>query len=84
MGMLQHPNVVNLEEVLQTEEHVFLVMENCGGGCLFDALPEDRVLSETEARHFFYPIIQAIRYCHAQVNHLSSISLCLEVFICPF
>ena len=41
MGMLQHPHVVNLEEVLQTDEHVFLVMDLCGGGCLFDALPED-------------------------------------------
>lgn len=39
--MLQHPNIVNLEEVLQTEDHVFLVMDLCGGGCLFDALPED-------------------------------------------
>jgi serine/threonine protein kinase len=41
MGMLQHPHVVSLEEVLQTDDHVFLVMELCGGGTLYDALPDD-------------------------------------------
>jgi serine/threonine protein kinase len=58
MGMLQHPNVVSLDEVLQTDEHVFLVMELCGGGCLFDALPDDvrfsSVYTSTSCSFFRY------------------------------
>lgn len=34
MLMLNHPNIVNLEEVLEDEENVFFVMELCGGGAL--------------------------------------------------
>lgn len=38
--MLRHPNVVQLYEVLESEEEVFLVMELCGGGTLYDQLEE--------------------------------------------
>lgn len=32
--MLKHPNIVGLDEVLETEDSVFLVEELCGGGSL--------------------------------------------------
>lgn len=32
--MLKHKNIVTLEEVLETEDSVYFVMELCGGGSL--------------------------------------------------
>lgn len=34
MLMLKHKNIVTLEEVLETEDSVYFVMELCGGGSL--------------------------------------------------
>lgn len=34
MLMLKHENIVTLEEVLETKDAVYLVMELCGGGSL--------------------------------------------------
>lgn len=34
--MLNHHNIVKLEEVLEDEHHIYLIMELCGGGSLAD------------------------------------------------
>lgn len=36
MLMLQHPNVVKLEEVFEDNNHVYFVMDLCGGGSIAD------------------------------------------------
>lgn len=36
MKLLRHPHVITLEEVMETAEHVFFVMELCPGGNLAD------------------------------------------------
>lgn len=36
--MLQNPHVVQLEQVLESDDHVFFVMELCGGGNLHEYL----------------------------------------------
>jgi len=38
MLMLQNPHVVQLEQVLESDDHVFFVMELCGGGNLHEYL----------------------------------------------
>ncbi len=41
--MLDHPSIVKLDEVLENEDHIFFVMELCGGGSLSNYL-ERKVL----------------------------------------
>jgi serine/threonine protein kinase/Ca2+-binding EF-hand superfamily protein len=65
MLMLQHPHIVRLEEVLESSEHVFFVMELCGGGNLCEYL-DNEPISEDLARYYFSQIIDAVRYCHNQ------------------
>ena len=45
--------------------NVYLVMEKCDGGELFDRIIEKGSYSEEEARVLFTQIMKAINYCHA-------------------
>ena len=40
MSKLNHPNIVCLEEVYESDAYIFLVQELCQGGKLFDCLGE--------------------------------------------
>jgi len=65
MLMLQHPHIVQLEQVLESEGHVFFVMELCGGGNLHEYL-DAQPISEDLAKYYFHQIIDGICYCHAK------------------
>eukprot|EP00276_Gloeochaete_wittrockiana_P003571 CAMPEP_0184659198 /NCGR_PEP_ID=MMETSP0308-20130426/28714_1 /TAXON_ID=38269 /ORGANISM="Gloeochaete witrockiana, Strain SAG 46.84" /LENGTH=752 /DNA_ID=CAMNT_0027098847 /DNA_START=254 /DNA_END=2512 /DNA_ORIENTATION=+ len=67
MMMLRHPNVVRLEEVLETEDNVCLVMELCGGGSLYEQsmLTPEHPFDEDLARFYFMQLVDGLAYCHA-------------------
>ena len=48
-----HPNIIKLFEVLDTDNHLFVIIEYIDGGELFDILNRKGSLSENESRHFF-------------------------------
>ncbi|CAG9855725.1 unnamed protein product [Phyllotreta striolata] len=62
---LCHDNICKLYEVIETETHIFLVMEYCSGGELFDHIVEKNRLTETESRTFFRQIVSAVAYLHS-------------------
>ncbi|KAI8329136.1 kinase-like domain-containing protein, partial [Chlamydoabsidia padenii] len=65
MELLDHPNIVKLYETFETCDSLFLVMEYVAGQNLDEYLQQrGGVLSETEARHLFRQLIQAIHTCH--------------------
>lgn len=64
MKMLKHPQIVQLENVLSTEEHVYLVMELCGGGSLYAHLA-DQPIEEDLARYYFNQLVDGLAYCHS-------------------
>ncbi|XP_037374570.2 serine/threonine-protein kinase MARK2-like [Talpa occidentalis] len=66
MKALQHPNIIQLFEVLDTPEELLLVMEYAGGGNLLDYLLRRGRLEELEARHKFQQILAAVAHCHAR------------------
>jgi serine/threonine protein kinase len=53
MKMLNHPNVVKLEEVLSSRSKLFLVIELVNGGDLFELLDKQDYLNENHAREIF-------------------------------
>ena len=53
MKMLNHPNVVKLEEVLSSRSKLFLVIELVNGGDLFELLDREDYLNENHARQIF-------------------------------
>ncbi|KAJ3390542.1 Serine/threonine-protein kinase par-1 [Chytriomyces hyalinus] len=70
MMRLDHPNVINLYSIMETEDECFVVMEYASGGELIEYIAARNYLSEREARKFFRQIISAMDHCHlASVVH---------------
>lgn len=59
-----HPHLVQLYDMLETENHIFLIMEYLEGGELYDYIVSKRRLTEPEAFLYFIQIVSALDYMH--------------------
>lgn len=59
-----HPHLVQLYDMLETENHIFLIMEFLEGGELYDYIVSKRRLTEPEAFLYFIQIVSALDYMH--------------------
>ncbi|XP_075344821.1 maternal embryonic leucine zipper kinase isoform X7 [Mycteria americana] len=66
MKNLRHQHICQLYHVIETSKKIFMVLEYCPGGELFDYIIAKDRLSEEEARVFFRQIVSAIAYVHSQ------------------
>lgn len=65
MKLVQHPNVVRLYEVIDTQTKLYLILELADRGDLYDYIMRHETgLSEELAREYFRQIVRAISYCH--------------------
>ena len=69
MIQLDHPNIIKLYEYYETETFIYLIMELCTGGELFDTIIErtesGKPFTEKEAAVIFKQMMSAINYCHS-------------------
>lgn len=67
---LNHPNVIRLYQVMETDDECYVVMEYASGGELLDHLTSKGKLNEKEARKYFRQLVSAMDHCHlANVVH---------------
>ncbi|XP_031218832.1 sperm motility kinase 3A-like [Mastomys coucha] len=64
MKRLNHPNIISLHQVIETEQNVFLILELADGRELFDWIEQSGYLHEGLARKIFSQIVHAMCYCH--------------------
>lgn len=66
MKICQHPNIIRLLDVFEDEQYIYLIMEYCNGGDLFNFL-EDRNfdIPEQKACEIVHKICTAIFYMHS-------------------
>lgn len=64
MKMMDHPNIVKLHESFEDHRNIYLVMELCSGGELFDRIIEAGHFTEKQAAILMQQIIRAIFYMH--------------------
>jgi len=64
MKQLDHPNVIKLFETFEDHRNIYLVMELCTGGELFDRIIELGHLTEHQAAIIMQQILRAIFYMH--------------------
>jgi len=65
MRMLDHPNIVRLIETFSDGQNVYLVLELCEGGELFDAIVDRGQFPEREAAVCTQQMLRAVHYLHA-------------------
>ena len=67
---LDHPNIIKLYEIYETDKYIYLIMELCTGGELFNRIirkTENReIFNEREAANIFRQMMSAIAYCHSK------------------
>ena len=59
-----HPNIVGLLAAYEGTKHVYIVMDYCSGGELFDRIVERGHYSEKDASEVFRMMIRTIAHCH--------------------
>ena len=64
MKLLHHPHIIGIDDIIDTEEYVFIVMEHADGGELFDYILKKGYVREEEGRQIFRQILSAVDYCH--------------------
>ena len=61
---MMHPNITQLYSVIESKTHLYLIMEYCEGGELFNRIVLSQRLSEPEACKFFHQLISGVEYLH--------------------
>ncbi|KAF9731127.1 Fatty acyl-CoA synthetase and RNA processing-associated kinase 1 [Paraphaeosphaeria minitans] len=61
---LEHPNIVRLHEMVETERHIGIILEYASGGELFDYILNHRYLKDSAARRLFAQLISGVGYLH--------------------
>ena len=60
-----HPNIVNLIDSFETDSHIYIVLEFCPRGDLYEAIRIDHGPLETEhVRRFMLELVDAVAYIH--------------------
>ena len=63
-----HPNIIKLYEIFESQRSLYLVMDECKGGEVFDRIIEHiqkkEMYSEKDAANIFEKLMMAVQYCH--------------------
>ena len=62
---VQHPNIIQVFQIIETEKKAFLMLELAENGDLLDYINSRRYLHEPEARFIFRQMSGGIAYCHS-------------------
>ena len=65
LSKFDHPNIILIAEIFETEERYYSVMEYCEGGELFNYIVKKGHLTEEETSFFFYQLICGLEYIHS-------------------
>ena len=67
---LDHPNIIRMFEYFEDEKKLFLIMEKCEGGELYDQILTVNSFSEMQAANLIKQLLSAIAYLHGcQIVH---------------
>ena len=66
LKIVKHKYIVQLYEILETPQHIFIIMEYCEGQDIMDYILTKGHLSEEESLKYFQQLINALYYLHSQ------------------
>ena len=62
---VRHPHIIQLYEIIDTSEEIYMIMEYASKGELFDYIVDKGKLRESEACRFFQQVVSGMEYLHA-------------------
>jgi calcium-dependent protein kinase len=62
--MLDHPNIVRINECYVEKERIVIITQLCDGGELLDTVVKDGDFSQEDIKKILKSILGAINYCH--------------------
>ena len=65
LSQFNHPNVITVSEIFESNDAYFTVMEYCDGGELFNYIVKNKYLSEEKSAFFYYQLINGLEYIHS-------------------
>lgn len=66
MKSLDHPNIVQVVEVLMSTEYLYIVMDYVSGGELYAKITRGGRLSDTDCCRYVHQLCSALNYCHSR------------------
>jgi serine/threonine protein kinase len=60
MRTIDHPNIIQLFEVMETKKNLFLILEHASGGEVLDKIMTQGKLPEDDARKLVRQIVSAL------------------------
>ena len=61
-----HPHIIKLFEIIEDRKNLYIVMEQCKGGELFDYIISKKKIPESEAIVLFRQIMLSVAYLHSK------------------
>eukprot|EP01084_Bolivina_argentea_P109213 195185_1 len=68
LSTLSHPNIIKLDSVYEDKSTLYIVMEECKGGELFQRIVEKGQYTEHDAAVVVKQILSALQYMHQENN----------------
>jgi len=63
---IQHPNIISVVEIFESDKYLYLIMELATGGELFDEIVKVGHYSEKDASKFVRQVTEAVAYLHTK------------------
>eukprot|EP00826_Nyctotherus_ovalis_P051376 TRINITY_DN6415_c0_g2_i9.p1 TRINITY_DN6415_c0_g2~~TRINITY_DN6415_c0_g2_i9.p1 ORF type:complete len:337 (-),score=101.95 TRINITY_DN6415_c0_g2_i9:6-1016(-) len=64
LSRVDHPNIVKYFKHYQSEEYLYVVIEYCAGGELFQQIVDREKFTEEEAMSIMEELLRAVSHCH--------------------
>ena len=65
IAKFHHLNVISVFQIIEDLSNIYIIMEYCQNGELFDYIISHQKLSEEECSLFFYQIIKGLEHIHS-------------------
>ncbi|XP_061428766.1 calcium/calmodulin-dependent protein kinase type 1-like [Lethenteron reissneri] len=66
LSRIKHENIIALEDIYETDSHLYLIMQLVSGGELFDRIVERGFYTERDASALIRQVLRAVSHLHGQ------------------
>jgi serine/threonine protein kinase len=66
LAKFRHPNIVRVNQIFETNNTAYIVMEYAKGETLDELLKREGPLSEQQTKHILFPVLDGLKRVHAQ------------------